>query len=60
MMWRMLGADSPEVAHRAESKAIYIRGTSDDVKEGVAAFLEKRSPEFPLLVSDGVPEVFKR
>ena len=57
LMWRMLGADSPEVAHRAESEAIYVRGTSDDVREGVAAFLEKRVPVFPLLVSDGLPEV---
>ncbi|WP_207839729.1 enoyl-CoA hydratase-related protein [Williamsia soli] len=58
MMWRMLGADSPEVAHRAESEAIYVRGTSDDVREGVAAFLEKRVPDFPLQVSAGLPQVF--
>jgi enoyl-CoA hydratase/carnithine racemase len=45
------------VAHRAESEAIYIRGTSDDVREGVAAFLEKRAPDFPQRVSDGVPDV---
>ncbi|PYE12905.1 enoyl-CoA hydratase [Williamsia limnetica] len=59
LMWRMLGADSPEVAHRAESKAIYIRGTSDDVREGVTAFLDKRVPEFPQRVSDGLPTVFE-
>ncbi|MBA4024868.1 MAG: enoyl-CoA hydratase [Gordonia sp.] len=58
MMWRMLGAESPEVAHRAESEAIYVRGTSDDVREGVAAFLEKRVPDFPLQVSAGLPQVF--
>ncbi|MCZ4548534.1 enoyl-CoA hydratase-related protein [Gordonia rubripertincta] len=58
MMWRMLGAESPEVAHRAESEAIYVRGTSDDVREGVAAFLEKRVPVFPLQVSAGLPQVF--
>ncbi|OZG29235.1 enoyl-CoA hydratase [Williamsia sp. 1138] len=58
MMWRMLGAESPEVAHRAESEAIYVRGTSDDVPEGVAAFLEKRVPDFPLQVSAGLPRVF--
>jgi enoyl-CoA hydratase/carnithine racemase len=57
LMWRMLGADSPLVAHRAESEAIYIRGTSDDVREGVTAFLEKRAPDFPQRVSDGVPGV---
>jgi enoyl-CoA hydratase/carnithine racemase len=58
MMWRILGAESPEVAHRAESEAIYVRGTSDDVREGVAAFLEKRVPDFPLQVSAGLPLVF--
>jgi enoyl-CoA hydratase/carnithine racemase len=58
LMWQMLGAESPEVAHRAESKAIYIRGTSDDVREGVTAFLDKRVPEFPQRVSEGLPPIF--
>ena len=59
LMWRMLGADSPEVAHRAESIAIHVRGTSADVREGVAAFLDKRPPDFPQSVSDGLPDVFR-
>lgn len=58
LMWRMLGADSPETAHRAESIAIHVRGTSADVREGVTAFLEKRKPDFPQLVSDGLPTLF--
>ncbi|MCZ4548544.1 enoyl-CoA hydratase-related protein [Gordonia rubripertincta] len=58
LMWQMLGAESPEVSHRAESKAIYIRGTSDDVREGVTAFLDKRVPEFPQRVSEGLPPIF--
>lgn len=58
LMWRMLGAESPEVAHRAESIGIYVRGTSDDVGEGVNAFLQKRVPEFPQKVSDGLPDLF--
>lgn len=58
LMWRMLGASSPEVAHRAESIGIYVRGTSDDVREGVEAFLEKREPQFQNRISDGLPDLF--
>ena len=43
MMWRMLGADDPMEAHKVDSRGIYARGRSDDVKEGVVSFLEKRS-----------------
>ncbi|WP_016881032.1 MULTISPECIES: enoyl-CoA hydratase-related protein [unclassified Rhodococcus (in: high G+C Gram-positive bacteria)] len=59
LMWRMLGASDPEVAHRAESIGIYVRGTADDVREGVDAFLEKREPKFPNRVTDGLPNLFE-
>ena len=42
MMWRMLGADDPMEAHKVDSRGIYARGRSADVKEGVVSFLEKR------------------
>lgn len=58
LMWRMLGADGPQVAHRAESLAIYLRGVSGDAREGVESFLAKRVPEFPDRVSDGLPDLF--
>jgi enoyl-CoA hydratase/carnithine racemase len=58
MLWRMLGADHPMEAHRVDSRAILARGSSDDAREGVNAFLEKRSAEFPVQVSDGLPPVF--
>jgi enoyl-CoA hydratase/carnithine racemase len=57
MMWTMLGADHPMVAHRADSKAMFARGQSDDVVEGVTSFLEKRPASFPDRVSDGLPGV---
>ena len=57
MMWRMLGAPHPLDAHRADSLAMYHRGRSADVQEGVTAFLEKRPAEFPDKVSDGLPDV---
>jgi enoyl-CoA hydratase/carnithine racemase len=58
MLWRMLGADHPMDAHRVDSRGIQERGRSDDAKEGVMSFLEKRPAVFPLKVSDGVPPIF--
>jgi enoyl-CoA hydratase/carnithine racemase len=46
LMWRMLGAPHPAYAHRLESRALSARFTHPDSKEGVAAFREKRKPEF--------------
>jgi enoyl-CoA hydratase/carnithine racemase len=60
LMWRMLGAAGPEVAHQAESTAIFSRGRSLDVREGVAAFLDKRAPVFPESVSTGLHEIMGR
>lgn len=58
MLWRMLGADHPIVAHRADSRGIAERGRSSDSREGVVSFLEKRPAVFPDRVSDGLPDLF--
>lgn len=58
MLWRMLGADHPMEAHRVDSRAIKERGRSADSREGVVSFLEKRPPNFPVKVSDGLPDIF--
>src|SRR5262249_29732290 len=58
MMWRMLGADDPMEAHKVDSRGIYTRGRSEDVKEGVVAFLEKRPAVFQNKVSTDMPDYF--
>ena len=58
MMWTLLGAEHPMLAHRADSRGMFIRGQSADAHEGVSAFLEKRPAQFPDRVSDGLPDVF--
>ena len=58
MLWRMLGAHHPMEAHRVDSRAMFSRGQSDDAREGVTSFLEKRDAQFPDRVSAGLPDVF--
>ncbi|MFM7535236.1 MAG: crotonase/enoyl-CoA hydratase family protein [Acidimicrobiales bacterium] len=58
MLWRMLTADHPMEAHRADSRGIMYRGRSADSREGVTSFLEKRLPNYPDKVSEGLPPIF--
>ena len=58
MLWRMLGADHPMAAHKVDSRGILERGRSEDVKEGINSFFEKRAPQFPDKVSDGLGTIF--
>ncbi|HEY5237549.1 MAG TPA: crotonase/enoyl-CoA hydratase family protein [Rhizomicrobium sp.] len=58
MLWRLSAEDHPMGAHRIDSRGIYSRGASADVKEGVMAFLEKRAPNFPQNVSADMPPYF--
>jgi enoyl-CoA hydratase/carnithine racemase len=58
LIWRGMVADHPMDAHRAESRSLRLRGASEDAKEGIAAFLEKRPAAFPDRVSAGLPELW--
>lgn len=58
MMWRMLGAEHPMEAHRLDSRGVHHLGQSDDAREGVSSFLEKRAPVFPNRVSRDMPDFF--
>jgi enoyl-CoA hydratase/carnithine racemase len=59
MMWSMLGASHPMLAHRADSRGMFARGQSADAVEGVTSFLEKRPAHFPDRVSAGLPNVLE-
>jgi enoyl-CoA hydratase/carnithine racemase len=58
MLWKMAGADHPMEAHKVDSRGIFARGSSADVREGVASFLEKRPAKFPDKVSKDMPAYF--
>ena len=58
MLWSLSADDSPENAHVIESKLIDSRGLSDDAKEGVISFLEKRSANFKNKISSDLPDDF--
>ncbi|MGH7780378.1 MAG: crotonase/enoyl-CoA hydratase family protein [Candidatus Binataceae bacterium] len=58
MMWKMLGTDHPMEAHKVDSKGIFVRGSSADVREGVLSFLEKRPAKFPDKISKDMPSYF--
>lgn len=47
LLWRMMSADHPLVAHELESRGLAERLTSPDSDEGARAFAEKRIPRFP-------------
>ncbi|MFC4670881.1 crotonase/enoyl-CoA hydratase family protein [Seohaeicola nanhaiensis] len=58
MLWRMAGADHPMMAHRLDSRGVYVRGRMADAREGVTSFLEKRAPRFTDRVSTDMPDFY--
>jgi len=60
MLWQMLADGDPASAHELDSEALHFLGSSDDVREGVTSFLEKRDAAFPLRVSRDMPPFYAR
>lgn len=58
MMWRLSAADHPMMAHRIDSRAIYRMARTPDAAEGIASFLDKRPPEFPMKPSRDMPDFY--
>jgi enoyl-CoA hydratase/carnithine racemase len=58
LIWQMSGAEHPMVAHSIDSAAMQSLGGLADAKEGIASFLEKRSPEWKLTPGNDLPDWF--
>ena len=58
MLWRMLGAPHPIDAHEIDTAAMNALGQSQDAKEGITAFLEKRRPNFRDRLTQHLPKFF--
>jgi len=57
MLWRMLGASHPMEGHRLDSRAIWLRGKSDERKGGRGGLPRKARADFPDRVSTDLPHI---
>ncbi len=58
MMWKMAGAQNPEDAVAIDIQCIKYMGGSEEGREGIAAFAEKRPAQFPLRPSKDMPPFY--
>ena len=58
LLWKMAGAAHPMEAHRIDSQLMFWMGGSEDNREGIRSFLEKRPPRFSMKPSTDMPDFY--
>ncbi|MDY0045474.1 MAG: enoyl-CoA hydratase-related protein, partial [Syntrophales bacterium] len=58
LLWKTLGETEPMKTHRLESEGFRYMLLSEDVKEGVTSFIEKRPPDFSMKPSSDMPDFY--
>ena len=59
-MWAMLAAPGPEVAHKLESEGMGMLRASNDFREAMRSFREKRPPIFDHMPDEAITSQFDR
>ncbi len=58
LVWRMTTITGPAEAHRIDSALLLSAAAAPDAREGVAAFRDRREPEFSMRVPDDLPAAY--
>ncbi len=58
LVWRMTTVAGPADAHRIDSALLAAAATAPDAREGVAAFRDRRAPDFSMRVPDDLPAAY--
>ena len=58
LVWRMTTVATPADAHRIDSALLLAAAAAPDAREGVAAFRERRTPDFAMRVPDDLPAAY--
>jgi len=58
LVWRMITVATPAEAHRVDSALLLAAAAAPDAREGVAAFRERRAPEFAMRTPEDLPAAY--